>query len=229
MADIDPIEREDRSQLSSEELARRAQAGSGEAYAALVERFAAPLQAFMRVLCNDPGEAEELAQESLVRAWQRLDRYDPQRRFATWLFTLAKRIAISRWRRAGARAESSLTPDLGAPENTRGCTASDPANIAAGRDEEANLWSVAARVLTADQRSALWLLYVEELPTEEVARVLGKRPSSVRVLVFRARSRLAAELPGIGERSAPDRDRADAHCACPSPPLPWTRFAKGHR
>ena len=83
-----------------EELACLAQAGSSESFARLVERFTDPLYNFLALRTPNPADAEELVQETFLRAWHRLDRYDREWRFSTWIFTIAKRLATSGWRRA---------------------------------------------------------------------------------------------------------------------------------
>lgn len=235
LRDPEPSEpRAESDQQPPEELARRAQAGSAESFAALVEQYGEPLFTFLKLFCGNASEAEDLAQESFVRAWRRLHLYDSNRRFSTWLFTLAKRVAVSRWRRARPRAgDLSLdAPDFAhQPPVSTESTGFDPERLALGRDEGHNLWVVAERVLTPDQRSALWLLYVEQLPTEEVARILDKRPSTVRVLVFRARKRLAEELPAYRDPAGSTRKTPAESAPPPADPLSWTRsrLAEGHR
>ena len=66
------------------------------------------------------------------------------------------------------------------------------------------LWDLAARVLSEEQRDALWLRYAEDLPPLEIARVLDRRPSTVRVLLFRARARLAEHLPAPDAATTPE-------------------------
>ena len=61
-------------------------------------------------------------------------------------------------------------------------------------EERSRVWELAERVLTEDQRSALWLRYAEDLSVQEIAEVLGRRATTVRVLMFRARQKLAEHL-----------------------------------
>ena len=93
-------------------LARRAASGQSDAFGELVRRYEAPLFRFLLLRCSSREDAEELCQESFLRAWSRIDMYDPRRRFSTWLFTLAHRLAVSRLRAApppAERASSSPT------------------------------------------------------------------------------------------------------------------------
>lgn len=168
-------------------LALRAQRGERDAFAELVRRFEAPLHRFLWVRMGSAQDAEELCQETFLRAWTRIETYQPRWQFSTWLFTVARRLAASHRRSAAPIASN---PDL---EHTAG-SVMDPGESAGQREEGVRVWQLAAQVLTPDQRSALWLRYGEELSIDEIAHTLGRRPVAVRVMLFRARERLAQRL-----------------------------------
>lgn len=176
--------------IDPDALALAARAGSVDAFEQLVARYESPLFNFLRVRSARREDAEELTQEAFLRAWQRIERYDPRWPFATWLFTIAGRLSVSHRRKRGSRVphggESALDRDA--------LDTGDPADEASLREERDNLWALARRVLGVEQRSALWLRYAEGLSHAEVARVLGRRETTVRVLVFRARERLRPHL-----------------------------------
>ncbi|MBK7878126.1 MAG: sigma-70 family RNA polymerase sigma factor [Planctomycetes bacterium] len=185
--------------LSSEELARRAQLGSRDAFGELVLRHEGSLLRFLRTRLPSECEAEEVAQEAFLRAWRKLALYDPEQRFATWLFTLARHLAVSRGR---ARRLALLEEH----EADSVACASDPGAELARRESGERLWKLADDVLTRDQREALWLRYAEDLSAEEIGAVLGKRDVAVRVLLFRARETLARHLEREPRASrAPER------------------------
>ncbi|MEM7305359.1 MAG: RNA polymerase sigma factor [Planctomycetota bacterium] len=184
-----------KTERSPEELALEAQRGSKAAFGELVERLQEPLYNFLLVRMRNPADAEELTQESFLRAWSRLATYNPTWRFSTWLFTVARNLAVSHHR--AARPESELTNEqLGGEEQ-------DPSLDLARTELRTTVWTLAARVLSAEQRTALWLRYAEDLAPLEIARVLDRRPSSVRVLLFRARERLSAHLSPDGAEAGP--------------------------
>lgn len=175
-----------------ERTAQRAQRGQRAAFAELVERFQAPLLHFMGLRCGSREDAEELVQETFLRAWRYLDRYDPKRPFATWLYTMARRLTISEMRR-----QRPVTAEQDALEEIRDASEhKGPSAIASAREERENLWHAARRWLNDDQYAALWLRYGEQLDSHGIARVLDKREPTVRVLLFRARERLARNLEG---------------------------------
>lgn len=171
---------------SVEQIALEAQAGSKEAFALLVERLEVPLFNLLRLGAASREDAEELTQETFLRAWQRLDGYDPRWKFSTWLFTLARRLAIGRFRK---RPRESTEVHVEAAGN-----ANEPSRLASCKEERENLWEVVRRELNPQQQAALWLRYGEGLPVTEIARVFSRRESTVRVLLFRARGRLAERL-----------------------------------
>src|SRR5262245_7395781 len=87
--------------LSDEELAQRAQAGAMASFVELVGRFEGRVYAFLlrRLGCGGAtSDAEDLTQDTFLRAWQKIGHYQPGRRFSTWLFTIAGRAAIDHHR-----------------------------------------------------------------------------------------------------------------------------------
>lgn len=172
---------------SSEELAEQARAGSKPAFAELVARYEAPLFNFLLMRVRSAEDAEELTQDAFLRAWRKIDLYRSEWKFSTWLFTLARHLAASRQR-------SAPPPSAGEEAAEPSCLRPDPSGALADTEERANLWSLAERVLTPDQRSALWLRYAEDRTVPEIARILGRNGAAVRVLLFRARASLGRHL-----------------------------------
>lgn len=211
-----------RAAVSPEELARDAAGGDAAAFEELVRRFEGPLYRFLFLRVGHPQEAEELAQEAFLRAWRNLHRYDSRWRFSTWLYTLAKRLAISRQRKSRPGREGAETLETLAFDE-------DPSRIVGGREAVANLWDLAARLLTDEQRSALWLRYVEEMGIDEIARVLGRRRVTVRVILFRAREKLGRHLEG-GRAGVTSPHRSESSTSIPlSAASVLTRRAAGGR
>jgi RNA polymerase sigma-70 factor (ECF subfamily) len=175
---------EDLSGLTDEQLAGRAQAGCVASFDLLARRMRPRLVHALWKRIGNQADAEDVAQEALIRAHQHLDRYDRQYRFTTWLFTIAFRLDISRRRKI--RPAQSID---GAEPLADGGT--PPEQTAARRDLSANLWAVAERQLSDTHYTALWLRYGEELSPQEIAKVMRKTTVSIRVLLHRARQKLA--------------------------------------
>ncbi len=193
------------STVSDEELAGRAQDGCVAAFEELVRRYQVPLIGFLGRL-GSPGEAEDLTQDTFVRAYENLHRYRNSWKFATWLFTIARRIHLNRHRRRRPVVDSAAVE---ASESA----ATLPSDAVSREDDRRWLWDQAAGVLSTSQMTTLWLYYVEEMPVKEVARVLGRTRVAVKTALFRARKKLLPLLeeredgPATRCRRSPERER----------------------
>ena len=169
--------------LTPEELARRSQQGCSDSFAQLVELFGARLLNFLRRQTNNLQDAEDLTQDTFVRAYANIGTYRSTYKFSTWLFTIARHLACSRLRRQRRKA-TPLQPKLGQPQ---------PREEMARKQMSKSLWDAAA-TLTSNQYQTLWLKYAEDMPIREISKIMGKTQISVKVTLCRARMRLAEKL-----------------------------------
>jgi RNA polymerase sigma-70 factor (ECF subfamily) len=172
--------------VTSEQLAIQAQAGSAAAFEELVRRLQVPLVAFLVRRARCLADAEDLAQDAFVRAHRSLASYSSQWRFRTWLFTIAHRLAINSSRRRRQEQPAALD-EIASP-------AAEVCDLVAADEARRSLWNMASAMLAADEVSALWLHYAEELSTAEVGQVLGRSRMAVKTMLFRARKRLEPHL-----------------------------------
>ena len=170
---------------SDEELARKAQAGCSASFEELVHRYEARLFRFVANNCRSPSDAQEVTQDAFVSAYRSLEKFDAGRSFATWLFTIARRKCIDHYRSVRHASGNAMPEEV--DEN-------DPAELLAQREAEGGLWQLAKRVLPSLQFEALWLRHAEDMSVAEVAQVLHRTKIHVKVLLFRARLGLDAEL-----------------------------------
>lgn len=175
--------------LSDEELARQSQGGSLPAFEELVYRYEARVYSFLVQLCASSLDARELTQDTFVRAFQAIARFDSRRAFASWLFTIARNKCID-LHRAAPPAASAAASEL--PDND------DPAVLLVRREERQNLWELARQHLPTAQFQALWLRYAEDMNIAQIAQVLRKTRTHTKVLLFRARQSLGAKLEAAG-------------------------------
>lgn len=160
-------------------VAREAQNGSAQAFGILVKRHHGRVFAFLFALTRHREDAEDLTQETFLRAWDKFHRFDQDRPLLPWLFTIARRLSISALRkRKPIPCEAVPAADI-APENDR-C---DP-----------GLWELAKAELPPESFEAVWLHYCEELSIKEIAAIMGKREGAVKVSLHRSRKTLAARL-----------------------------------
>jgi RNA polymerase sigma-70 factor (ECF subfamily) len=185
--------------LSPEQLAERSKAGCQDSFESLVEHFAERIFNFLLQMTRSRHDAEDLTQETFLKAYQNIHRYNPAYSFATWLFTIAKRTAISHFRAARPTEEI--------PENSAASDA-DPSVVFAQKDERRSLWQL-AETLKPKQFEALWLRYGEGFTIAEVARIMKITRIHVKVLLHRGRQHLAELVTGQPHEPArkknPDR------------------------
>jgi len=175
--------------LPDEELASRAAAGSRPSFEELVSRYAPRLFYFLRAKSQTDEDIEDLVQETFLRAFQNINRYDSRWKFSTWLYTLAVRLAISRYRAKKTKL-SQLDPE------SQECPSLGPPEIMIEKEKaekHKNIWNLAVS-LDPKQYEALWLRYAEDMPIKDIARAMKKSQAGVRVLLHRARLNLGEKL-----------------------------------
>jgi RNA polymerase sigma-70 factor (ECF subfamily) len=165
---------------SAEELAVRARDGSRGSFDELVVRYRPRLVAFLARRLTDAADAEDVAQETFLRAFDHLDRYDPARPFSTWLFAIGKNVAANH---VIARSRRDARHHQGRPID--GAASDEPAS---------DLWQRAQAVLSPGAYRILWLRYAQGLTVREIATQLDRSSVAIKVTLFRARRRLLQEV-----------------------------------
>ena len=189
--------------VSDDRLVRDALAGRQDAYAGLVRRYERSVFNVIARLVRDPGVAEELAQETFLKAFRRLDTFDQRRRFSPWLLRIAHNTAIDAVRRSGPQ---TLAIDEGPGGDARVVASSEP-----GPDRQTehrlllhDLVAALAR-LRPEHRLALVLRFQEAQTYKQIAYVMGVSEGTAKSHVHRARGRLADEMRAAGWGGATNR------------------------
>jgi RNA polymerase sigma factor CnrH len=164
---------------SDESLAVSAASGDVRAFESLMRRHQQRVHRFARRHVFDAHEAEDLVQETFLRAHAALRRYDPTRRFTTWLLTIAYRLCVDASRRKSTRVSAGVLPDEIASSQ-----------LAIRDDEPGPLWQLARRELNDAQCAMLWMCYAEGLSVAEISTATGKSWVNVKVTLHRARKKL---------------------------------------
>jgi RNA polymerase sigma-70 factor (ECF subfamily) len=198
------------------ELVASALRGREEACRELVKRFERPVYTLLLRMVQNSATAEDLAQEVFVKAFRRLDSYDPQWKLSSWLFKIAHNTAIDHLRRGvpetvpiaggGDEGEGSLAAVLSDP------TAESPLAAAQRRDLARSLERAIAR-LRPEYRQAVLMFYVQGASYQEICDVSGLPLGTVKTNLHRARKELAALMTGAGwgpsaGRPGPETDGA---------------------
>lgn len=159
-------------EVADEALAARAARGDHAAFEALVGRHAGPLLGFCRRLLGDATEAEDKVQEAFMRAFRHLDRFDPSRRFGSWLYRIAQNACVDALR---ARREWAPIEEVDPPGDAAPLTA-----------DASPVLTRAVSDLPARQRAVVHLKYTLGLDALEIAERLDMTPGNVRVVLHRA-------------------------------------------
>jgi RNA polymerase sigma-70 factor, ECF subfamily len=170
-------------------------AGSQQAFEQIVRRYQRPVLSLLVRLTGDQALAEDLAQETFVKAFRSLAAFDTTRRLSSWLFRIAHNTGIDALRRTRTARAGPAPASIDEPGRDLPSTpAADPVEQRAlGRA----LQDALAR-LRPDQRTAVVLRYDEGLPFDEIGRVLGIPETTARSHVHRARKELARLLTEAG-------------------------------
>jgi RNA polymerase sigma-70 factor (ECF subfamily) len=168
-------------------LARAHLDGDREAFAILYRRYYPDLVRYVARRGADHARAEDVAQETLARAYRYFGGFDPSRPVWPWLRTIATRIAAVE---AGRRSNEVLVDD---PATDAAVPGGDPVDAIAGRVTLAQ----AMRQLPLRQRDALLLRYVEDRQPSDIAASFGLTRTAFEQLLWRARRSLAREYAKV--------------------------------
>lgn len=158
-------------------------AHSPESFEVLYDQYHQPIQRYLYRLCGSADQAEELAQETFLKAYTGLLTFRGACSVATWLYRIARNSYLNSLRKPAAAKIDTVTL-LAIPDPT---DFGDPVQrYAAG--EQCNLIEIALAGLPEQQRSILLLRDAEELAYVEIADVLGLTVPAVRMKLFRARN-----------------------------------------
>jgi RNA polymerase sigma-70 factor (ECF subfamily) len=179
---------------SDEMLVKQFLRGDATAYAELVTRYTAPIYNLAFRLTDDSAEAENIAQETFLRAYIALPRSRTDLAFKPWLFQIAVNLCRDLARKKHPAAFSELESEAEpAPEES----VEDESPLPLDQIEERELQQALVRAVTAlpeIYRAVVTLRYTEELSYEDMAAVLKLPVNTVRTHLFRAKSLLRKSL-----------------------------------
>lgn len=178
--------------------ALQAQQGSEEAFTRLVEAYQKPVYNLCYRMLGEPEAAEDASQETFLRAFQHLQRYDRKRPFATWLLSIAAHYCIDRLRRRkfsmlsidGDQEDDGFElPDAHAPNP----------ELETARHEERERVHALLKNLEVTDRAAIVLRYWHDYSEAEIAETLHLTVSAVKSRLHRARR----QLSGLWQEGSP--------------------------
>jgi len=165
----------------------RIKSGDIEAFGAVVRTFEKRVISFCTALLKDRAAAEDVTQETFIRAYRYLGTYDTGRPFYPWLARIAFRLAQTHRSRCRS-GELPLTAEIDKPAGTR-----NPLAELIRNEQSRDLWQ-GVRDLPAGERAAVVLFYRQELSVRQVAEALGVTSGTIKTFLFRARRHLRQRL-----------------------------------
>ena len=167
------------------EWIRRSERGDHEAFEALIARHQRMIHALTFRMTGSPADAEDLAQETFIKAFQQLGGYRGEAKFSSWLYRIAVNLCLN-WRSRQDRRQQAHTEWAEQLEDGSGSDG--------GRSQQIES---ALMKLNPKQRAAVVLTTYDGLNHAEAARILGCSETTVSWRVFMARSKLKRLLVGL--------------------------------
>ena len=177
-------------------LVERVQAGERQAFDLLVSKYQRRLMRLVSRIVHDPAEAEDVVQETFIKAFRALRHFRGDAAFYTWLYRIGINTAKNFLVNQGRRPPTSSEPDVeqaGQGENDALRDINTPESMLASK-QIAQTVNEAMDALPIDLRTAIVLREIEGLSYEEISAIMGCPIGTVRSRIFRAREVIAEKL-----------------------------------
>ena len=161
--------------------------GDDQSFGHLVEAYQKPVFSLCYRMLGNANDAEDAAQETFIRAYQHLRRYDRNRSFATWLLSIASHHCIDRMRK---RQLATVSADALPGEIIADSNAPNPERVFQGQEKEALLQRLLSQLKPTD-RAAIILRYWYDYSEAMIAEALDLSVSAVKSRLYRSRQLLA--------------------------------------
>ena len=178
------------------ELIERAKQGDLRAFEQLLAEHVPRVRRFARSMCANPADADDLAQDALLKAYLALGGYRFQAAFSTWLYRVVRNVFIDHARQAGT-SRHALSRALGPADESAPDGTPMPDVLLARAELRAVVWD-ALRLLPLEFRTAIVLFDLEGLSHEEVAAVESVALGTVKSRLSRGRAQLRTLLRARG-------------------------------
>jgi RNA polymerase sigma-70 factor (ECF subfamily) len=176
----------------------RVKRGEDDAFAELVDKYKQPVKNLVWRIIRDPTEAEDVAQNVFVQVFKSASRYQASAKFSTWLFTIARNLALNEIRRRTRHPADPLEGDADESGEHPARQVADtrvtlPGDSALQTELEQKI-EQALLELPEAQRTAILLCRRDDLSYEDIAAVLGCSLSATKSMIHRGRETLKLKL-----------------------------------
>jgi RNA polymerase sigma factor (sigma-70 family) len=178
-------------ELTDTEVIKRVLAGEQALFAQLVQRYQSYVFTLVLRFTDNREDAEEISQDVFVKAYRSLADFRGEAKFSTWLYTIVRTSSITflRKRRLDTTSLDNERTSLQVESRVSGFTA----NAIEQKSKHAMV-NAAIRMLSPDDTQILTLFYKGEQSLEEIGRVMGLDPNTIKVKLHRARNRLKEKM-----------------------------------
>ncbi len=195
---------------TDQQLVSRVKSGETEAFALLVRKYQNKAFGVVSRLISDPAAAEDVVQESFLRAYRSLDRFRGDSAFYTWLYRIAVNTAKNHLMARGRRPPSADIDASDAEQMSQSEVMREfgtPEEVAQSKELGEKVMQV-IEGLSPDLKQALILREIDGLTYEEIARIMECPIGTVRSRIFRARSAIHNALDRLAQEEKEETERA---------------------
>jgi RNA polymerase sigma-70 factor (ECF subfamily) len=171
------------------QLVRRTLSGDLQAWGEIVKRYKEKIFGLALGIVGEPADADDIVQETFIRAYDKLDQYDIDRKFSPWLFTVAANLAKNKLRR------DKFTKPLKHPNWLTSRGSDDPAELAQKEKENHKLRKSLGK-LDYKYRAPMVLRYYIDLSYDEISEITDLPSGTVKTRLHRGKKKLKEILEG---------------------------------
>lgn len=160
--------------------------GDSNAYSYIVERYRDNIFSLAQKICGSFEDAEEVAQDSFMKAYRSLERFRGASSFSTWLYRITYNTAVSSIR----KRNPGILQIEDFPADAADFLKDSESDEMAEKEYRRTLLNFAIQKLAIDERALIGLFYFQELDHDEITSITGITKSNLKVKLFRARKKI---------------------------------------
>lgn len=160
--------------------------GDTQSYSFLVEKYKVMVYNLAIKTMKSREEAEEVSQDTFIKAYKNLAKFKGEAKFSTWLYKIAYRNCLDRLKKNKSRYQTDTIDEITINKIESTDSILDQIN----KKERAKIMNECLLKLPDEERSLLWMFYFEELSLKEILEITNLTQSNLKVKLYRARKRL---------------------------------------